>query len=206
MELNNDFTIAASAEEAWPVLTDLSRVVPCLPGATLDSVDGNAFAGGLAIKLGPMGLRYKGEGKLSADEVARSIVVEATGGEQRGGGSAAATITAVLEPLGADRTRVRVVTDLDLTGKPAQFGRGILVDVAGRLLDTFASNLEEQLQAPPAPAGSDTQSVEPAAVDRAPLDLGAAGLVPVLKRVAPVAIGSVILGLVVRRLVRRARG
>lgn len=200
MELINDFTIASSADQAWPVLTDLSRVVPCLPGATLDSVDGNAFTGGMRIKLGPMSLAYKGEGKLSADEPARSIVVQANGGEQRGGGSAAATITAVLEPLGADRTRVRVTTDLDLSGRPAQFGRGIMVDVAGRLLGTFATNLERELQTTsarvedPAPARSNE-----------PLDLGAAGLVPVLKRVAPIVVGAVVGGLVVRLLVGRAR-
>lgn len=201
MELINDFTIAAGVDEAWPVLTDLSRVVPCLPGASLDSVDGNAFTGGLKVKLGPMSLAYKGEGKLSPDEVARSIVVEATGGEQRGGGSASATITAVLEPLADDRTRVRVRTDLDLSGKPAQFGRGIMVDVAGRLLGTFATNLERELQTAPAGvAGS------PAAPSSEPLDLGAAGLAPVLTRLAPVVVGSVVVGLVVRRLVRRTRG
>lgn len=198
MELINDFTIAAGVDEAWPVLTDLSRVVPCLPGASLDSVDGNAFTGGLKVKLGPMSLAYKGEGKLSPDEVARSIVVEATGGEQRGGGSAAATITAVLEPLASDRTRVRVRTDLDLSGKPAQFGRGIMVDVAGRMLDTFASNLERELQSAPAAESARAPANEP-------LDLGAAGLVPVLKRVVPALVGSVVVGILVRRLVQRAR-
>ncbi|HET9498948.1 MAG TPA: SRPBCC family protein [Marmoricola sp.] len=200
MELINDFTIAASADEAWPVLTDLSRVVPCLPGASLDSVDTNTFTGGMKIKLGPMSLSYKGEGKISPDHVARSIVVEATGGEQRGGGSAAATITAVLEPLDVSRTRVRVTTDLDLSGKPAQFGRGIMVDVAGRILGTFASNLERELQAAPM-----EEKVPAPGSSSEPLDLGAAGLLPVLKRVVPVLVGSVVVGLVVRRLARRPR-
>jgi carbon monoxide dehydrogenase subunit G len=200
MQLNNDFTIASSVEEAWPVLTDLSRVAPCMPGATLDSVDGNAFTGRMAIKLGPMSLAYKGEGKIFPDEAARSIVMDVAGGEQRGGGRAAAKITAVLEPLAADRTRVRVVSDLELSGKPAQFGRGILVDVAGRLLSTFAANLESELRATPLePASSGAASTAGAQQ----LDLGAAALAPLLKRVAPVVLGTIVVGFIVRQLVRR---
>ncbi|WP_310961301.1 SRPBCC family protein [Nocardioides marmorisolisilvae] len=201
MQLSNDFTIAASADEVWPVLTDLSRVVPCFPGASLDSVDGQAFTGRMTIKLGPMRLSYKGDGKIAPDEGARTIIMEAGGGEVRGGGSAEATITAALTPVADDRVRVRVTTDLDLSGKPAQFGRGIMVDVASRLLDAFATNLERELESVP----SLTETPAPAASTE-PLDLGAAGLLPLVKRAVPVLVGMLALGLVVRCLVRRARG
>uniref|UniRef100_UPI0037CA3456 SRPBCC family protein n=1 Tax=Nocardioides terrisoli TaxID=3388267 RepID=UPI0037CA3456 len=183
------------------MLTDLSRVVPCFPGASLDSVDGQAFTGRMTIKLGPMRLSYKGDGKIAPDEGARTIIMEAGGGEVRGGGSAEATITAALTPVADDRVRVRVTTDLDLSGKPAQFGRGIMVDVASRLLDAFATNLERELESVP----SLTETPAPAASTE-PLDLGAAGLLPLVKRAVPVLVGMLALGLVVRCLVRRARG
>lgn len=200
MQLTNDFTIRAGWEEAWPVLTDLTRVVPCLPGASLDSVEGQTFVGRMSMRLGPMSLSYGGEGKISPDAAARSIVVEAAGNEQRGGGSAAATITAVLDPLSDDRTRVHVTTDLDLSGRPAQFGRGIMMEVASRLLDRFAADLERELQCTPPAAGQD--AVAPA---EEPLDLRSVGIAPVLKRVVPVLVGAAVTGLVLRRLARPRR-
>lgn len=199
MQLDNDFIVAASLAQAWPVLIDLERVVPCLPGASLDSVDGQTFTGQMTMKLGPMSLAYRGGGKLAAEEATRTIVVEAAGGEQRGGGSAAATITATLEPLDEIRTRVRVTTDLDLSGKPAQFGRGILVDVAGRLLSNFAIALEQELLSTSPTVASDKPAV-------APLDLGATTVLPLLKRVGPALLGAVALAVLVRHLTRRTRG
>lgn len=202
MQLLNDFTIAASAEHAWPLLTDLHRVVSCLPGASLESVDCDAFRGSMQIKVGPMNLSYQGEGKFSPNEQTRTIVVEANGTEKRGAGGAAATITAELDSVNTLRTRVRVTTDLDLSGKPAQFGRGIVIDVARRLLSTFAANLEAALhEAPPGPKSAPT----PEAVADEPLALGVAGISGALKLVAPTLAASAVFWLIMRRLVRRPR-
>lgn len=199
MQLTNEFSIPAGAEQAWAALTDLQRVVPCLPGASLDTLDDADFTGKMAVKLGPMSLRYAGSGTLLAEADTRRIVVDAKGGEQRGGGSAAATITATLHPVDATRTTVRVDTDLALSGRPAQFGRGIMMEVAGRMLDSFAANLEQELSSHAVRESADAAQPAPRPPAE-PLDLTGVGLVPVLKRVVPVvAVAALVAGVVVWR-------
>jgi carbon monoxide dehydrogenase subunit G len=118
-----------------------------MPGASLTSVDGTEFSGGVKVKLGPVSLMYKGSGEfLETDEQQRKVVIKASGKDSRGNGTAAATVTVTLTPEG-DGTKGTVVTDLTVTGKPAQFGRGMIVEVSGKLLDTFATCLASKLDA-----------------------------------------------------------
>jgi carbon monoxide dehydrogenase subunit G len=158
MKLDNSFTVPVPVEEAWGVLLDVPRVAPCMPGATLTDFDGEEFDGTVKVKVGPIVLTYAGKGRfVERDEAARRVVIEASGRDTRAAGTAAATVTATLAPDG-DSTRVDVSTDLTVTGKPAQFGRGLLADVGGRLIGQFADRLAGELAAtqppPPAPAVS----------------------------------------------------
>lgn len=145
MKLENTFRIPVPADDAWPVLLDLERLAPCVPGATLTSRDGDDFHGKIKVKLGPVGLTYNGVIKiLSQDADARIAVLEGGGRETRGNGTAKAVITCrLVESDGV--TDVFVDTDLAITGKPAQFGRGALADVAGTLIGTFADNLAAEI-------------------------------------------------------------
>ncbi|BCK55007.1 SRPBCC family protein [Nocardia wallacei] len=161
MKLDNTFSIPVPAAQAWSVLLDLERIAPCVPGATITSRDGDDFHGKIKVKLGPVGLSYSGIIKVvSQDETAGIAVLEGRGRETRGNGTAKATITCKLvETDGA--TDVFVDTDLSITGKPAQFGRGALADVAGTLIGRFAANLADEITSS-APAG------EPAEVSAFP--------------------------------------
>ncbi|MFJ1456343.1 SRPBCC family protein [Nocardia sp. N2S4-5] len=145
MKLDNTFSIPVPAAQAWSVLLDLERIAPCVPGATITSRDGDDFHGKIKVKLGPVGLSYSGIIKVvSQDEAAGIAVLEGRGRETRGNGTAKATITCKLvETDGA--TDVFVDTDLSITGKPAQFGRGALADVAGTLIGQFATNLADEI-------------------------------------------------------------
>ncbi|MGW5381653.1 SRPBCC family protein [Nocardia sp. NPDC003963] len=147
MKLENTFQIPVPAADAWPVLLDLERIAPCVPGAVLTSRDGDDFHGKIKVKLGPVGLTYNGIIKVvSQDETARVAVLEGGGRETRGNGTAKAVITCrLVESEGI--TDVFVDTDLAITGKPAQFGRGALADVAGSLIGTFADNLAAEITA-----------------------------------------------------------
>lgn len=145
MKLENTFQIPVPAADAWPVLLDLERLAPCVPGATLTSRDGDDFHGKIKVKLGPVGLTYNGVIKiLSQDADTRVAVLEGGGRETRGNGTAKAVITCRLVESGGI-TDVFVDTDLAITGKPAQFGRGALADVAGTLIGTFADNLAAEI-------------------------------------------------------------
>ncbi|WP_280269711.1 SRPBCC family protein [Nocardia wallacei] len=145
MKLDNTFTIPVPAAQAWPVLLDLERIAPCVPGATITSRDGDDYHGKIKVKLGPVGLSYSGVIKVvSQDEGAGIAVLEGRGRETRGNGTAKATITCTLVESGG-ATEVSVDTDLSITGKPAQFGRGALADVAGTLIDQFATNLADEI-------------------------------------------------------------
>ncbi|WP_280252934.1 SRPBCC family protein [Nocardia abscessus] len=147
MKLDNTFTIPVPAAQAWQVLLDLERIAPCVPGATITSRDGDDFHGKIKVKLGPVGLSYSGVIKVvSQDEAAGIAVLEGRGRETRGNGTAKATITCRLVESGAT-TDVFVDTDLAITGKPAQFGRGALADVAGTLIGQFATNLAAEITA-----------------------------------------------------------
>lgn len=145
MRLENSFTVGLPPEQAWAVLTDPERVAPCMPGVHLDEVDGDDVRGGLRVKVGPIAAEYSGLAQFrERDEAAGVVVVAASGREVRGRGSASATVTLRLAPA-PEGTRVDLATELALTGRLAQFGRGVLGEVTGRLVDEFARALAEEV-------------------------------------------------------------
>jgi carbon monoxide dehydrogenase subunit G len=145
VQLENSFTVPVPIDEAWRVLLDIERIAPCMPGAALDTVDGDDFTGRVKVKLGPINLTYQGKASfVEKDEAAHKAVIDARGKDQRGNGTAAAVVTATLAAEGAI-TRVDVLTDLNITGRPAQFGRGVMTDVGNKLLGQFADKLAAQL-------------------------------------------------------------
>lgn len=147
MKLENRFTVPVPVDRAWEVLLDVERVAPCMPGATLTSRDGDAFEGTVKVKVGPINLTYGGRARFtSLDADAHVAVLEASGKETRGTGTAKASITCRLHDRGGT-TDVEVDTDLAVTGKPAQFGRGVLADVSAKLVDRFAACLSEEILA-----------------------------------------------------------
>jgi len=160
MRLDHEFTVPVPAAQAWPVLLDIDRIAPCMPGATVTKIDGDDFEGTVKVKVGPITVTYGGTASfLEKDEAQRIAVIEARGKEMRGSGTATARVTAQLFDNGADSTRVAVTTDLSVTGKPAQFGRGVMSDVGNKLLGRFADCLAGELagnsMATPAPAPAD---------------------------------------------------
>jgi len=147
MELEHTFTVPVPEERAWDVLLDVERVAPCMPGATLDSVDGDQIKGRIKVKVGPISMTYAGTARFTErDPQAHVITLEAAGKETRGAGTASATVRSMLEARG-DQTRVIVHTTLNVTGRPAQFGRGVMAEVGGKLIGIFASNLADMLTA-----------------------------------------------------------
>jgi uncharacterized protein len=146
MELDNAFTVPVPPDQAWDVLLDVQRIAPCMPGATIDEVDGDVVAGRIKVKVGPVSLTYRGTAKFTErDPDARMVVVEASGKETRGAGTASATVRASLEPSGTG-TQVNMHTTMNVTGRPAQFGRGVIVEVGGKLVDQFAQNLAHLIE------------------------------------------------------------
>jgi carbon monoxide dehydrogenase subunit G len=233
MKLENQFTVPAPIEQAWDVLLDLERVAPCLPGAVLESSAGDEHVGTMTIKVGPITARYHGTVRVEeADEAARRTVLRAQAKDQRGQGTAAATITAAMDAV-PDGTHVRVETEMRITGPVAQFGRGVMQDVSAKLMRRFADCLAEEIAAGPAVAAAES-STEPVAAGRAGvrlppgpaaaaaeaaarsrdaprrerpaadvLDLGAVGREAVLRRAVPVVLALAALGAVVAALRRR---
>ncbi len=162
MELEHSFTVPVPKNRAWNVLLDVERVAPCMPGASLDSVDGDEIHGRIKVKVGPINMMYAGTARfIEKDEDAGIVTLEASGKETRGAGTASASVRSVLEDLGED-TRVTVLTTLNVTGKPAQFGRGVMNEVGGKLLSIFAANLAATLGEQEG-AGSEAGAGAPAA-------------------------------------------
>jgi carbon monoxide dehydrogenase subunit G len=145
MDLEHSFIIPVSPEQAWGVLLDVEQVAPCMPGATVDAVDGDEIKGRIKVKVGPVALTYAGTARFTEkDEKTRTVILEASGKETRGSGTASATVNSSLQDEGG-QTRVVVRTTMTVTGRPAQFGRGVIAEVGGRIIDKFATNLAAQL-------------------------------------------------------------
>ena len=144
MDLTHRFSVPAQMDEAWNAFNDLEGLAPCFPGATITSVEGDEFSGSVKIKLGPIALVYNGSGRyVERNDAERRVVIEARGKDKRGNGTATATVTAKFAGSG-DQTQIEVFTDLAITGKPAQFGRGVISDVSDRLLDQFVSCVSDR--------------------------------------------------------------
>lgn len=223
MELTNNFTVAAPIDEAWRVLLDVERVATCMPGTTLDGADGDVYKGHVKVKVGPIVVTYQGTATfVEVDEGAHRAVIDASGKESRGSGTAKATVTTKLEDHG-DHTEVTVVTDLNITGRPAQFGRGVIADVAGKLTQTFADNLAAELAGTGAAgtaggedaggAGAGPSAPTEASASKAPtapeaedaIDLLGVSASPVIKRLVPLVAALGGLALLIA-LLRRAKG
>lgn len=162
MELSHRFSVPASVEETWKAFNDLEMIAPCFPGATLLSATDDEFAGTVKIKLGPISMLYKGTGRfVERDEASHRAVIEAKGKDKRGNGTAGATVIATMRPDGSG-TAVDVSTDLSITGKPAQFGRGVIQDVSDKLLGQFAACIEQKLgpEAETVPASGAAADIE----------------------------------------------
>ena len=233
MELTHSFTVPASVQDTWTAFTNLEMVAGCFPGAALTSVEGDDFSGTCKVKLGPISLLYSGSGTfIERDDEGHRFVLEAKGKDKRGNGTAGATVTAVLTPAGDAATNAEVVTDLTVTGKPAQFGRGVIQDVSDKILGQFIDCLESKL-APEAeaPAEEAAAPAEAAAVPEAPpaaaptapgppvaarvteevrreteaLDIGATVLPILLKTYWRQMVAAVLVLLVLWRVLRRRR-
>ena len=222
IELDNSFTVPVPPEQAWDVLLDVERIAPCMPGASVTSVDGDQVEGQVKVKLGPLSLTYKGTAKFTdKDQANHKIAIGETGKETRGAGTASANVQATLTPgEAAGSTLVAIHTSLNVTGRPAQFGRSLLPEVSGKLIAQFASNLEALISADSAtaeaadtPEGTGTaedssgEAASAAAEPAAPVikqeeSLNAVKfvVVPVLKRVIPVAAVGAAIAIVVRKL------
>jgi carbon monoxide dehydrogenase subunit G len=164
VKLENEFTVPASIDEAWTLLLDVPRVATCLPGASVEDSGGEEgeYQGSMKIKIGPITAQYKGTVKIQeADEANRKVAMRAQAKDARGQGTAAATITSTMSEV-QDGTRVKVETDMRVTGPAAQFGRGVMQDVSAKLMKRFAECLAEQL------SGSEAAAPEPAATEEAP--------------------------------------
>lgn len=160
IELDNSFTVPVPPEQAWDVLLDVERIAPCMPGASVTSVEGDEIAGQVKVKLGPLSLSYKGTAKfIEKDPASHTIVIEATGKETRGAGTASATVHASLKPADAEgQTTVSMHTSLNVTGRPAQFGRSLLPEVSGKLIDQFAANLRALIDSTNRPAEAEPEA------------------------------------------------
>lgn len=219
MQLEHQFSVPAGIEEVWQALLDPQRVAPCMPGATLTESDERTFSGSVKVKLGPVSLLYKGSGEfVETDHDTHTVKINASGKDSRGNGTASATVTVALAEDGGN-TSGTVTTDLNVTGRPAQFGRGMISDVGGRILDQFATCLSEKLgsQEPepaapatgaktPGPSGERVDAVPPGVVaEDSSIDLLEYAGSPLLKRLAPALAGAAAIAGLVVYLLRRKR-
>ena len=226
MKIEDQFRVGVPVDEAWKVLLDVERIAPCMPGAQLQEIEGDEYRGIVKVKVGPITAQYKGAARITdTDEAAHVVVIKAEGRDTRGQGNASATVTATLEADG-DGTLVKIDTDLNVTGKVAQFGRGVMADVSGKLLGQFAECLQTTVlsgNADTAPGATDAASgaaPDSAAASSAapaqdgvrkidspeaqPVDLLDASSDAVIKRVVPIVAALVAL-LAVRSVLRRRK-
>ncbi len=146
MQLENTFTVPTGIDDAWAAFNDPQRFAPCFPGATLESSDADSFVGTVKVKLGPISLTYKGKGTyLERDDAKHTVVIDASGRDARGNGTASAKVTGSLTAVSDTETSVTMVTDMIVTGRPAQFGRGVMADVSDKIIGQFASCLSTKL-------------------------------------------------------------
>ena len=206
MEIRDSFRVNRSIDDTWKVLLDIERIAPCLPGAELQEVEGDEYRGVVKVKVGPITAQYKGTAKLAeVDEAAHRMLLDASGRDTRGQGNAKAKIVVTMAEDG-DGTNVDVATDLSITGKVAQFGRGVLADVSSKLMGQFVENLERDVLGESDPGASDDVAGatprEPAAEGGVrkiegpaaePIDLLDAAGGSVTKRLVPVGIGLIFL-------------
>jgi len=166
MEMDHSFTVPVPPDRAWDVLLDVEKIAPCMPGATVDEFDGEVVTGRIKVKVGPVSLTYRGTAKFTErDPDARVIVLEASGKETRGAGTASATVRATLEPeSGGEGTTASMHTTMNVTGRPAQFGRGVMIEVGSKLVEQFARNLR-QLIAEDGAAGGNAAATATAEAD-----------------------------------------
>ena len=215
MDLVHEFTVPVPVDDAWRILTDVERIAPCLPGAQLQEIEGDTYRGIVKVKVGPIQAQFKGQASfVEQDHVAHRVVLKGEGRDTTGKGNAAALITAELTSLTASSTSVKVLTDLSITGKVAQFGRGAMADISDKLLAQFVENLNTLIgeqQASPAPAAP-ASAAATTEEDEAPqirkidapeaeaLDLLSVSSGAIVKRAIPVviAIAAVVIWLVVR--------
>jgi uncharacterized protein len=222
MELTNEFRVGIPIDQAWSTLTDLEYIAPCMPGAQLTEIDGDDFKGQVKIKVGPITAQYKGTAKfIEKNEDEHRVVIDASGRDSRGAGNASAEVSAHMFPDG-DGTRITISTDLKVTGKVAQFGRGVMADVSEKILGQFVDRLENKLaeQTPievvaepettkpdeHVPASAEASS-GPRRIDMPepePVDLLDSAGAPLLKRLVPLLVVVALLLLIRRRRRRRS--
>ena len=208
MDLNHEFIVNVPVNDAWIILTDLERIAPCLPGAQLTEVEGDTYRGQVKVKVGPIVAQFKGQASfVSRDDLAHTASLKGEGRDTTGKGTASAIITAQLTSVTPMSTKCTVVTNLTISGKVAQFGRGALADVSDKLLAQFSENLNQLITSAPAATSAPATTTAPAAevaaaaspevrkidsAEVAPLDLlGTAGA-PILKRAIPVVVALIV--------------
>jgi carbon monoxide dehydrogenase subunit G len=212
MDLNHEFTVNVPVAEAWVILTDLERIAPCLPGAQLTEIEGDTYRGQVKIKVGPILAQFKGQASfVSRDDVAHKATLKGEGRDTTGKGNASAMITAELTSVTPTSTKCTVHTDLSISGKVAQFGRGALADVSDKLLAQFSENLNQLISAAPAPSAPVVAETTPASSEQptirkidgpevAPLNLLDTAGSTIAKRAIPALIGIAVLVAVLVKL------
>ena len=212
MDLNHEFEVPVTVDEAWKILTDVERIAPCLPGAELQEIEGDTYRGVVKVKVGPIQAQFKGQASfVERDDTAHKAVLRGEGRDTGGKGNASALITAQLTGITSGSTKVEVTTDLSIAGKIAQFGRGAMADISDKILGQFVENLNTLIASQPAaPAAEAPAAAQPAAADAGPrkidgpeakpIDLLDAAGAPILKRALPVVVvvAAVIVWLVVK--------
>ena len=212
MDLNHEFVVNVPVAEAWVILTDLERIAPCLPGAQLTEVEGDTYRGQVKIKVGPILAQFKGQASfVSRDDVAHKASLKGEGRDTTGKGNASAIITAELTSVTPTSTKCNVHTELSISGKVAQFGRGALADVSDKLLAQFSENLNQLISAAPAPSAPVVAETTPAPSEQptirkidgpevAPLNLLDTAGSTIAKRAIPALIGIAVLVVVLVKL------